>query len=342
MEKEIDMAIKHGTAGADTLVGTLGADQLFGEGGNDLLKGGAGADLLDGGGDTDTVDYRGSTGVDVSLQRGTGVQGHAQGDTYTSIENVIGSSAGDFLTGNGFNNRLDGGRGNDNLGGGAGSDILNGGSGDDGLQGGSGVDVLNGGAGIDFADYRTSVTGVNVNLTTGQTGGDEASGDTFVSIENLVGSNASDLFVGNGVTNFLLGQGGNDKLFGFSGSDSLIGGSGADTLVGGSEADTFRFFREDESPTGFSSRDVINDFSHAQGDKIDLGVIDADPSTGTNDVFTFLGKDGFLDAPAQIEYVFENNTTVVRVNTVGGSGAPEMEIQLLGQIDLVASDFILA
>src|SRR3712207_7731188 len=42
-------------------------------------------------------------------------------------------------------------------------------------------------------------------------------------------------------------------------------------------------------------------------------------------------------SPGQIEYVFEGNNTVVRFNTEG-SNAPEMEIQLLGNIDLVASD----
>jgi hypothetical protein len=38
--------------------------------------------------------------------------------------------------------------------------------------------------------------------------------------------------------------------------------------------------------------------------------------------------------------VFEGNNTVVHINTEGGN-APEMEIELVGQINLVASDFLL-
>ena len=85
---------------------------------------------------------------------------------------------------------------------------------------------------------------------------------------------------------------------------------------------------------------MINDFSHAQGDHIELGLIDANAADAVNDAFEFLGRDGFIDAPGQIEYTFEGGNTVVRVNTAGDL-APEMEIQLLGQIDLVASDFLL-
>jgi hypothetical protein len=55
-----------------------------------------------------------------------------------------------------------------------------------------------------------------------------------------------------------------------------------------------------------------------------------------------LGKDATVDAPGQITYSFEGNTTVVQLNMSGGfDSPPEMEVQLQGNIDLVASDFIL-
>jgi serralysin len=60
------------------------------------------------------------------------------------IENGIGGTAADVITGNGFANRLSGG---------AGADRLLGGSGDDRLTGGAGKDVLTGGAGTDTAYY---------------------------------------------------------------------------------------------------------------------------------------------------------------------------------------------
>jgi Ca2+-binding RTX toxin-like protein len=336
------MTIKNGTAGADTITGTSVADQLFGLAGNDVLKGLAGADTLDGGANTDTATYAGATqAVAVRLDTGSGFEGDAQGDVYVGIENAVGSSLDDILAGNGFNNRLDGGLGGDKLEGNAGNDSLLGGGGNDLLNGGVGADALNGGGGNDTAEYTTSVTGVNVNLTTGLTGGDEAIGDTFVGIENLEGSTASDLLVGTGAANILNGAGGNDQLFGLAGNDLLLGLGGADTQVGGTGADRFQFGATDQSPAGVFARDVINDFSHAQGDRIEL-VFDANPSDSADDAFLFLGKDALVDAPGQITYGFEGNTTVVRMNTVGGfDSPPEMEIQLLGNIDLVAGDFFL-
>ena len=75
------MAIKHGTAGADTLIGTSVADQLFGEAGNDVLKGLAGADTLDGGEGRDTADYSGSAEpVVVRFDERAGFGGDAEDD----------------------------------------------------------------------------------------------------------------------------------------------------------------------------------------------------------------------------------------------------------------------
>jgi peptidase M10/serralysin-like protein len=113
-------------------------------------------------------------------------------------------------------------------------------------------------------------------------------------------------------------------------------------MTGGDGDDTFVFRLQEDSPTGFFVRDVIQDFNHAQGDALDLHLVDANPVDPVNDSFEFLGKDALIDAPGQISYSFEGNTTVVEINTVGGfESPPEMEIQLQGNIDLVASDFIL-
>ena len=79
-----------------------------------------------------------------------------------------------------------------------------------------------------------------------------------------------------------------------------------------------------------------------QHNRINLLLVDAVAATSGDDAFLFLGKDALTDAPGQISYGFEGNTTVVRMNTVGGfDSPPEMEIQLLGNIDLVAGDFFL-
>ena len=99
-----------GTASADTLTGTAadeciyglgGDDTLSGGAGDDRLDGGAGADALDGGADSDTADYSESdAAVTVDLSSSAAQSGgYAQGDTLTSIENIIGSAHDDTLTG---------------------------------------------------------------------------------------------------------------------------------------------------------------------------------------------------------------------------------------------------
>jgi serralysin len=59
----------------------------------------------------------------------------------TTIENVIGSPAGDSILGNDVANMLSGGGGDDRLSGGPGDDLLTGGSGSDLIDGGDGVDA---------------------------------------------------------------------------------------------------------------------------------------------------------------------------------------------------------
>ena len=75
----------------------------------------------------------------------TGAAGAAE-DTFTGINNLIGSTGGDTLTGNANPNTLRGGADDDNLYGGAGNDALDGGAEDDNLYGGDDDDTLDGGA----------------------------------------------------------------------------------------------------------------------------------------------------------------------------------------------------
>lgn len=114
-----------GNALANTLIGNSGLNTLSGGAGNDVLIGGAGADKLDGGANTDTASYAGaSAGVVANLTTASANTGDAKGDIYVSIENLIGSSYNDTLTGDTGINTLYGGAGADKLVGGAGADIF--------------------------------------------------------------------------------------------------------------------------------------------------------------------------------------------------------------------------
>ena len=75
-------------------------DTVRGLDGDDTMIGSAGLDNFDGGDGNDTVDHRASAqAIQIDLAAGTSTGGTAQGDTYTSVERVLGTSQGDTLTG---------------------------------------------------------------------------------------------------------------------------------------------------------------------------------------------------------------------------------------------------
>ena len=123
------------------LTGTSGADLLSGLGGDDILIGLGGDDTLNGGSGNDTASYAEQTvALQIRLNTTAAQATGAGNDKLSSIENLIGGSGNDTLTGNDPANRLDGGDGNDLLNGAAGGDVLIGGRGQDILSGGSGAD----------------------------------------------------------------------------------------------------------------------------------------------------------------------------------------------------------
>jgi Ca2+-binding RTX toxin-like protein len=139
-----------GGAGSDKLMGLAGADHLDGGAGDDVLEGGLGADSLIGGTGRDTASYAlAGAAVTVDLLKPTANAGEAAGDTFSGIEDVLGSAYGDRLSGDNGANTLWGGAGNDTLLGMGGSDTLLGGAGNDVISGHGGNDVINGGAGDD-------------------------------------------------------------------------------------------------------------------------------------------------------------------------------------------------
>lgn len=82
--------------------------------------------------------------------------------------------------------------------------------------------------------------------------------DSVKGIENIRGSDRSDIIKGNKADNYfdgelgndiLEGRDGNDRLFGDNGSDTLKGQDGDDTLIGGAGKDCFVFFDEDDVDT---------------------------------------------------------------------------------------------
>lgn len=162
-------------------------------------------------------------------------------------EIIIGTAGSDIINGNGgYYDGLFGGDGNDIINGGfngdAGTDVLRGGDGDDvlngfegfdRLRGEAGNDVIDGGEGPDRADYNRAVTGVIVDLSIGQAIDDGEGGhDTLINVENIQGSDHSDVIIGDENGNVFRGRSGDDSLNGGLGDDVLLGDDGDDSLRG--------------------------------------------------------------------------------------------------------------
>lgn len=330
--KKLAVVIK-GTGNPDRLVGNrldniilgYGAnDKLSGLAGDDELVGGAGSDKLFGGAGRDLASYYTSkSGLTVSLTDTSLNTGDAKGDSYTSIEGIAGSVYSDTLYGNTGGNLITADSGNDTIYGLGGPDLLFGEGGDDTLYGGDQGDLLNGGAGADrlfggsgrdVASYTEAKSGVNIFLSDASRNTGEGAGDTFSSIEGIVGSRLSDKLYGNSKANTLDGQGGNDVLNaglgndilkGDGGRDKLIGGKGSDTLIGGAGADKLNGGTGvDKASYSDASAGVLVDMAHlsrntgdAKGDvfiSIEslVGSDFADRLIGNNKANEILGGDG--------------------------------------------------
>jgi Ca2+-binding RTX toxin-like protein len=228
-----------GSEGADTLIGMSDEATLMGGEGDDLLMDQRGATAYVGGegvGDdwgVDEVSYILGKGVRASLLNPSQNTGWAKGDTYDGIENLTGSNFRDVLSGDNEENVVKGMAGND---------VLYGFDRDDTLNGGLGSDAMHGGEGFDMASYEDATEAVHASLLRRinifSNGTDEASGDQYVSIEGLIGSDYNDVLSGGRGDNLLIGGEGNDSLSGHWGDDTIEGGEGGDYIDGQRDDDT--------------------------------------------------------------------------------------------------------
>lgn len=205
----------HGGAGDDVITDSEGDDLIWGDEGGDWINAGAGLDQVFGGDGNDTI-YGGSQG-DV-------IDG-GKGDDLIYGDNGPVSSASDFSG----PDVLSGGDGNDTIYGGGGDDVIDGGDGDDVIHGGTGLNIMTGGLGNDrfimdasstgvgnamdgglgyddVVDYSASLgqvlvpggqrVGINVNMSVPNPAVVAVPGDTFASIEGLIGTDFNDTLVG--------------------------------------------------------------------------------------------------------------------------------------------------
>lgn len=271
----------------------------------------------------DTVDFSGylvASNIDLKIVSGTsttgtlsdigGQIGNMALGVGTVIENAVGGSGNDTISGNTANNVLTGNSGNDTLDGGGigvsigtGNDTLYGNSGNDSLDGDDGNDYLYGGTGSDTlygdagSDYLYGADDV------------DGSGDTGTNY--LYGGDDNDYLRGGDLVDTLYGGSGDDELRGNSGNDYLDGDSGTDeadylyatagvnvnlaagTASGGDGIDTLVEIENiggsdyNDTLTGDSTNNVI--YGQSGNDTIDA-------AGGADSTFGGIGDDRIIDA----------------------------------------------
>lgn len=248
---------------------------------------------------------------------------------------------------------LDGTSGDDVINGFEDDDTLNGLDGNDLLNGGLGGDAMDGGAGIDTATYADATGRVIADLQNQSAGYifGEAIGDSYVSVENLIGSDFNDQLRGDSGSNVLTsgrfsdrlyGRAGDDFLYAEIGGDALYGGTGVDVMTGGddNQRDRFIYFNTNESGVGSGNRDIITDFTSGE-DRIEISRFDANSvGGGGNDVFDFIADAAFSNTAGELRYEKSGGITVVQAD-MDGDGISDFEIELTGEMDLIAADFLL-
>jgi FG-GAP repeat len=225
----------------------------------------------------------------------------------TTVANRIGSAAGQYMSG------------------GIKAETLSALGGGDELEGRKGPDKLKGGIGKDAASYRHAPLGLTADLLNPGNNNRDASGDTYESIESLIGTEFADDLSGDNLANV------------------LTGGKGLDRLTGRLGSDVFRFTRISDSPP--SGRDRINDFDAGSAattvDRIDLSAIDAIAGPRNNS-FTFIGTAPFGNIAGQLRLRPVTGGTIVSAD-VNGNSVADLEILLVNFSNIAAitsADFI--
>ena len=235
-------------------------------------------------------------------------------------DTLKGGAGIDFLDGGAGIDILSGGGGDDTLTGGTGDDILTGGAGNDTLTGGGGADTLIGGLDSDTASYASAAGAVTAYLANPLDNAGDAAGDSYSSIENLLGSGFGDALTGDSGANVIDGGLGDDLLDGGAGNDILTGGSGSDTFDynaitdAGTVGDTINDFAVGASGDVLDISDLLGTFG-SSGDPFGDGFVEFDTVSTPGSTNVIVDPDGFAGGAAPVVLVTLDNTVLTTADT---------------------------
>jgi serralysin len=234
-------------------------------------------------GGADTLDFSGyGQAQHIDLRQGFfsdvgGLTGNVAIAKGADIENAVGGSGADTITGNGLGNSISAGAGDDSIAAGDGHNYLRGGDGADTISGGAGFDDINGNAGADL-----------------EHGGP---GDDWV-----VGGKDNDTLYGDAGNDIVWGNLGDDTLDGGDGNDQMRGGQGDDSITGGAGDDFISGDRGADTESGGPGADIFHSFSGAGIDRVlDFHATEGDRvmlDLGTTYTVSQVGADTVVDMGA--------------------------------------------
>lgn len=281
------------------------------------------------------------------------------------VDQLQGAAGADILKGFSGKDTLTGLSGNDRLDGGAGDDVMFGGAGNDtyivdsksdrvsettsasSSTNAGGIDTVQSSVSYSIAD---TIHGRQFIEKLVLTGSGNASGTGNALANALTGNSGNNVLRGLAGKDALNGGAGNDKLYGDDGADTvaggagndrLIGGTGRDSMTGGTGADFFVFDDRDFGGATMKSADRILDFNRAEGDRIDLKLVDSRTASSTVDnAFTFIGTKAFSKVAGELRSVQSSGNTYVLGDT-DGNGTADFMIRIDGLHTFVSTDFVL-
>lgn len=307
----------NGTAGSETITGTAANDSIVSGGGADVFTGGGGNDFYELFDNAVTVTELNNGGTDtISSTSNRSLAGFANVEKLVLVGGAVsgtGNALANTITGNSAANTLDGGAG-------AGNDTLVGDLGNDTYIVRKATDVVQEtAANMGSADHvKFQGTSGTYTLT------------SFVEKLTLTGSSAI-----NGIGNTL-----GNTIVGNSKANTLSGMLGNDTVTGGAGADKFVFNTALNKNTNV---DHITDFSHSQGDKINLdNAVMAALGSKTGSLGTqFYAASGATNGnDANDHIVYNTKTGALYYDSNGsGNGGTTLIAILDNKATLVVGDF---